>query len=106
MDENRKEKTNSIVEEATLRKMIRKILYNDDFIDIEENIDFIFDHLNQTNRLAHGFINTNGKAQTKILKVAPIGQTLNSDEILKDEKAPFQLKEMINILESDIKIRS
>jgi len=105
MDENRKDKTNSIVEEGTLRKMIRKILYNENFVDIEENIDFIFDHLKQTNRLAQGFI-TKGKSQTKILKVAPIGQTLNSDEIQQDEKAPFQIKEMIEILESDILVRS
>jgi len=36
-----------------------------------------------------------GNSTTKIIKVAPIGQMLQSAEIPSDEKAPFQLKEMI-----------
>lgn len=38
--------------------------------------------------------------------MAPIGQSLESSEISSEEKAPFQLREMINELEQDVNRRS
>jgi len=53
VDEN--EKT-TIVEEGKLRKVIRKALLANKYNFVEDNIDLIFTHLNQTNRLALGII--------------------------------------------------
>lgn len=86
--------------------MVRKALRQEGFTDDEENVDLIFGHLKQTGRLARGTISTTGILETKIVKLAPVGTTLHSSEISTQEKAPFQLRDMISQLDRDIDQRT
>ena len=86
--------------------MARRVLRQEEFADTEENVDLIFEHLKQTGRLAQGIINTSGILETRIVKLAPVGATLQSSEISTEEKAPFQLGEMISQLDRDIHQRA
>ena len=72
------------------------------FVDIEENIDLLVSHLKWTGRLATGVITTSSKQNVKIVKLAQVGVSLNSDEISTEEKAPFQLRETVSQMNKDI----
>lgn len=69
--------SDEIIEEGKLRKIIRKALLANDYIDVEENLDLILQHLKQTKRMATGTINLSGKAQVKIVKLSRVGEFLN-----------------------------
>ena len=94
-DENKK---TSVMEESKLRKTVRQILVKDGFVDVEDNIDLIFGHLRETGRLSNSTIQV-GKVDVKIIKMAPIGQKFLNPDITDEEKAPFQLQELITHIE-------
>ena len=95
-----------ILEEASLRKTVRKALMKIDFANVEESIDLIFAHLENTNRLQRGEVVGIGNSRISMIRVADIGKTFASQEIPVQEMAPFRLKEMIRILDKDIAEKS
>ena len=69
-DEN---KYPDLMDLGQLRKVIRKALVANQYEDIESNIDLLFHHLTNTNRLAMGTISLNEKTSVKAVKLAQIG---------------------------------
>ena len=45
-----------------------------EFDDVEENIDLIFGHLKNTGRMAEGYVNLSNNVNTKLIKLAAIGE--------------------------------
>ena len=105
-EESFQSKGEAIVEESQLRKLIRKALSDNQFTEIEENIDLLLSHLKWTGRLATGAITVTGKSNIKIVKLAPVGVNLYSKQISAEEKAPFQIQELLSQIDKDIETKT
>lgn len=105
-EESFESKGETIVEESQLRKLIRKELRESQFLEIEENIELIIFHLKRTGRLANGVVTIAGKSNLKIVKIAPVGVHLLSNHISAEEAAPFQIREVLALIEKEISSRT
>ena len=73
-----------------------------EFDDVEENIDLIFGHLKNTGRMAEGYVNLSNNVNTKLIKLAAIGEKFQSEELESQDIAPYQLKQVIKQLSENI----